>query len=176
VNSAIIQINKYDGLMGAIFDAANKEGVDPKLIVAQITAESGGRTTRIGSSGEAGISQFMYSTASSSPYKEIFGDGLKQCINSASSPETGNCASDPRFDPYKSVRAQAAYLHSSLSSFSNDPSLALAAYNCGASCVSRAVSKSGSSDWSAVSSSGIPASTKTYVTTIMNYYNSITTG
>lgn len=177
VAAAINNINKFDGLMGAIFDAANKEGVDPRLMIALITQESAGRATAIsnpkkddGTGGAAGISQFMYNTARSPPYAEIFGDGVRICIRGASSPEAGNCVGDPRFDPYKSVRAQAKYLSSSMHLYNNDPKFTLASYNCGPTCASNLYRTS--NDWDAISSKA-PGETQGYVTKIMGYYNSI---
>jgi len=150
----IDNINKYRGLMETIRSEAVKNNVDPDLMVAIFTQESGGNPLIINSqSGCAGIGQFEYSTAKQ--YKTIFGDGLRSdcrgvCGTAARCIVSGTkCASDPRFDPYKSAKAAPLLFADKIKwlkryhDFDDEVRVGLAAYNGGEGLVLNAIRKTG---------------------------------
>lgn len=99
--------------------AASAAGVDPRVMLAQLQAESGGNPNAVSPKGAAGIAQFMPDTATR--YK----------VN-------------PN-DPESSIRGQAAYMRDLLEMFDGDYAKALAGYNWGEGNVQKAVRKYGAS-------------------------------
>ena len=105
---------------------ALRYGVDPALALAVAQQESGFRQSARGGSGEVGIFQLMPGTAR-----------------------------DLGVDPYnemQNIQGGVLYLSQQLSRF-GDPSVALAAYNCGPSCAA---------------SGAIPSSTRSYVSSVLS--------
>ncbi len=96
-----------------IADASRKTGVDRRLVRAVIDRESSGRPCALSARGAQGLMQLMPETA-----EEYDVD-------------------DP-FDPQQNVEAGAKLLKSLLDRYKNDPSLALGAYNAGATRVDQA--------------------------------------
>lgn len=93
--------------------AAQKTGVDAPLVRAVIDRESGGRPCAVSARGAQGLMQLMPATA------EEYGV-------------------DDAFDPQQNVEAGAKLLKSLLDRYQNDPTLALGAYNAGATRVDEA--------------------------------------
>jgi soluble lytic murein transglycosylase-like protein len=89
-----------------IESAAQKSGVDSKLVRAVIEQESAGRPCALSARGAQGLMQLMPDTADDFDVQ------------------------DP-FDPKQNVEAGAKLLKSLLNRYNNDPSLALSAYNAG---------------------------------------------
>ncbi|HEX5227052.1 MAG TPA: lytic transglycosylase domain-containing protein [Bryobacteraceae bacterium] len=110
--------------------AAQKSGVDAQLVHAVINQESGGRPCALSAKGAQGLMQLMPATADDYDV-------------------------DDPFDPQQNIEAGTKLLRSLLDRYNNDPSLALGAYNAGATRVDQA--------------GGVPAipETKDYVTTIL---------
>ena len=122
--------NKY----GDIIDkAADTYNVPAKLIAAVIKQESNFNALAVSNAGAQGLMQLMPKTA--------------QFLGVTNS-----------FDPEQNIMAGAKYLRQMLDKFDNDPTLALAAYNAGASRVTKY--------------NGIPPfkETQNYVKKVMNYY------
>ncbi|MFJ7404539.1 MULTISPECIES: lytic transglycosylase domain-containing protein [unclassified Lysinibacillus] len=122
--------NKY----GDIIDkAAATYNVPAKLIAAVIKQESNFNALAVSNAGAQGLMQLMPKTA--------------QFLGVTNS-----------FDPEQNIMAGAKYLRQMLDKFDNDPTLALAAYNAGASRVTKY--------------NGIPPfkETQNYVKKVMNYY------
>jgi soluble lytic murein transglycosylase-like protein len=95
-----------DQLEPLIEAAANKTGVEARLVRTVINQESSGRPCALSASGAQGLMQLMPATA-----EEFDVD-------------------DP-FDPRQNVEAGAKLLKSLLERYKNDPALALSAYNAG---------------------------------------------
>lgn len=162
VTATINNIKKQQGLYEQIQQAGTQEGIDYRLILAVISQESTGLADLVSPTGCAGIAQFCYSTASVSPYKEVFGDGLKVCECKAGTKDCTQSQStclpnDPRFDATKSVKAEAKLLASNMVAFKDKTArneFAIASYNAGSSIVSLAIAKTGKSDptWAEVAS------------------------
>jgi hypothetical protein len=108
------QVAQYSGVAAS---AGKNYGVDPNFLLAQINAESGGRTAAVSPAGATGVSQMMPSTAAQ----------LK--VNTS--------------DPTSSVQGQAQYMSTLLKQFGNDYSKAAAAYNWGPGNLTAAISKYG---------------------------------
>jgi len=96
-----------------IADASRKTGVDRKLVRAVIDRESAGRPCALSARGAQGLMQLMPETAQE---YEV----------------------DDPFDPQQNVEAGAKLLKSLLDRYKNDTSLALGAYNAGATRVDQA--------------------------------------
>jgi len=93
--------------------AAQKSGVDKKLVRAVIDRESGGKPCAISARGAQGLMQLMPDTA-------------------------GDYAVDDPFDPGQNVEAGAQLLRDLLHRYNNDTALALGAYNAGPARVDQA--------------------------------------
>src|SRR5579859_2109966 len=91
--------------------AAQRNGLDPSIFVAQIQQESGFNPNALSPAGAAGIAQFMPATAA--------GVGVNP------------------WDPYASLDAAAALDASYLAKYGGDVRLMLAAYNAGPGAVDR---------------------------------------
>jgi len=128
--NALAGANQYASI---IEKAAATYNVPEKLIAAVIKQESNFNPTVVSHAGAQGLMQLMPKTA------QYLG------VTNA-------------FDPEQNIMAGAKYLRQMLDKFDNDPSLALAAYNAGAS----RVTKYG----------GVPPfkETQNYVNKVMNYY------
>lgn len=119
-----------------IVQAAQSGDVDPTLALAVAQHESGLNQSAVGTSGEQGVFQIMPSTAQ-----------------------------DLGIDPtnlQENIAGGTALLSQLLAQFGGDHAKALAAYNCGATCVNNAISKGGD-NWFAY----VPASTQEYVINIL---------
>ncbi|KOS60662.1 MULTISPECIES: lytic transglycosylase domain-containing protein [Lysinibacillus] len=128
--NALAGANQYASI---IEKAASTYNVPKKLIAAVIKQESNFNSNAISHAGAQGLMQLMPKTA--------------QYLGVTNS-----------FDPEQNIMAGAKYIRQMLDKFDNDPTLALAAYNAGAS----RVTKYG----------GIPPfkETQNYVKKVMNYY------
>jgi len=116
--------------------AAQSGGIDPTLALAVAQRESSFNQNAVGSSGEQGVFQILPSTAH-----------------------------DLGIDPanlQQNIAGGTALLAHLLEQFGGDEAKALAAYNCGATCVHNAVARGGS-NWYWY----IPKSTYVYVTSIL---------
>lgn len=121
-------------LNSLIESASQKSGVDAQLVRAVIDQESGGRPCALSARGAEGLMQLMPDTADDFDVEDAF-------------------------DPKQNVEAGAKLLKSLLNRYNNDASLALSAYNAGATRVDQA--------------GGIPpiAETTDYVTQILDKLN-----
>lgn len=128
--NSLVGANKYATL---IKQASDTYHVPEKLIAAVMKQESNFNPTVVSHAGAQGLMQLMPKTA------QFLG------VTNA-------------FDPEQNIMAGAKYLRQMLDKFNNDPTLALAAYNAGAS----RVTKYG----------GIPPfkETQNYVKKVMNYF------
>lgn len=99
-------------LAKGILEAAARHGVDPALLAALISAESGFRHDAVSAKGAQGLMQLMPDTATS---LGVTLDG----------------------DPHANLEAGTKYLASLLEQFGGDVELALAAYNAGPGAVRR---------------------------------------
>ena len=115
-----------------ITQAANAAGVPASLALAIAQRESNFDNNAVGSAGEIGIFQLLPSTAA-------------------------QLGVDPT-DPTQNIAGGVAYLAQLLRTFGGDTQKAAAAFNCGPTCVSNAISQGGS-NWAAF----IPSSTQAYV-------------
>lgn len=92
--------------------AAERYGLDPRLLEALVQVESAGRADAVSSAGAAGLTQLMPGTAADLGVKD-------------------------RFDPAENLMGGAAYLAAQIRRF-QDLRLALAAFNAGPGCAERA--------------------------------------
>jgi hypothetical protein len=104
-----------DGQWGAlIFEAAKRNGLNPKVVAAVIGAESAGNPLAVSRVGARGLMQLMPATA------ERFG-----------------VAHESLFDPIQNLEAGSRYLSWLVDQFPNDLAKVLAAYNAGENAVAR---------------------------------------
>ena len=135
---------RYRALIQRILD---EEGV-PQELLCLAQAESAFMPNAISYKKATGMWQFMQYTG-----KEY---GLQQ---------NANC--DERLDPEKSTRAAARMLRHLYATF-GDWYLAMAAYNCGAACVDKAVQRTGYADfWEISARNALPKQTMNYVPLIL---------
>ena len=135
---------RYRPLIQRILD---EEGV-PQELICLAQAESAFMPNAISYKKATGLWQFMNYTG-----KEY---GLQQ---------NANC--DERLDPEKSTRAAAHMLRNLYATF-GDWYLAMAAYNCGAACVDKAVQRTGYADfWELSARNALPKQTMNYVPLIL---------
>ena len=106
-----------------IFEEIFSEHDVPEELKAMAVVESALNPTAVSRAGAKGMWQFMYSTA------KIYGLTINSFV-------------DERLDPIKSAHAAAEYLKDAYNIF-GDWNLAIAAYNCGAGNVSKAIRRSG---------------------------------
>ena len=106
-----------------IFEEIFNEHDVPEELKAMAVVESALNPTAVSRAGAKGMWQFMYSTA------KIYGLTINSFV-------------DERLDPIKSAHAAAEYLKDAYNIF-GDWNLAIAAYNCGAGNVSKAIRRSG---------------------------------
>ena len=139
-------INQYDDI---IQEASFENDLNPLLLKALYTQESGGKKYSISDTGCAGIAQFCYATA-----QDFFPSGqinrLGDCIGE------NNCdadiyQTDPRFDPAKAIPASAKYLNQlsnnrDIRDLSDNAAFVLAAYNGGMLVVDEAIKRTGLED------------------------------
>lgn len=120
-----------------IAHAAREADLDPRLMHAVITVESGYNPKAVSPKGATGLMQLMPDTAKRYGATDIF-------------------------DPRQNLRAGAQYLRDLLEMFSDDLSLALAAYNAGENAVVRHGNR-------------IPpyAETQAYVPRVLQFYDSL---
>lgn len=135
---------KYQPMIARILA---EEGMPQELIhLAQ--AESGFLPRAVSRASAEGMWQFMRYTGNTY--------GLSQ-----------SAYSDDRLDPEKATRAAAHYLHDLYDEF-HDWYLAIAAYNCGAGAIERAVERTGYADyWELRARHAIPNETSNYVPIIL---------
>ena len=119
-----------------ITQAAQSGGVDPTLALAVAQRESNFSQSAVGAAGEQGVFQIMPSTA------QDLG------INPA--------------DLQQNIAGGTALLSHLLGKFGGDQAKALAAYNCGETCVQNAIARGGDNWYSY-----IPASSYQYVVSIL---------
>lgn len=93
-----------------VHDAAIEAGIEPALVHAVITAESGYNPKAVSKAGAQGLMQLMPETAQ-------------------------RYAVEDAFDPAQNIRGGARYLRDLMDLFDNDVSLAVAAYNAGENAV-----------------------------------------
>lgn len=129
--------------------AANKYGLDPQLLAAQIESESNGNPNAVSPKGAKGVSQLMPGTA-----KQY---GVK----------------DPH-DPKQAIEGQAKYMRDLMKMFNNDVKKALAGYNAGQKHVIDAVKAYGN-EWMEhlheFTSAASARETRTYVRKVMGTLN-----
>jgi|SRR5579859_88041 len=127
-----------------VLESILREEQVPTELAAVVLIESGGQSSALSPKGARGIWQFMPETA------RRYGLVVSR-------------ARDDRTDVEKSTHAAARYLRDLYAQFGSW-SLALAAYNAGELLVKDAVSRTGSNDFSAISSKGrLPVETQNYV-------------
>jgi Rod binding domain-containing protein len=103
---------KVSRFIKLISETADRHGLDPTLIAAVITQESGGNPMAVSPAGARGLMQLM--------------------------PKTGDSLGvDDPFDPSQNIEGGTKYLKNLLDHFDGDETLALAAYNAGPSAVKR---------------------------------------
>jgi soluble lytic murein transglycosylase-like protein len=119
----------------AIFTAAQSYGVDPSLALEVAIQESNLNQSAVGTSGEIGVFQLMPATAA------------QLGVNPS--------------DLAQNIQGGVMYLAQLMSQF-GDESQAVAAYNCGPTCVQNAIGEGGA-NWLQY----VPASTQAYVAAIM---------
>jgi hypothetical protein len=102
----------------ALQATAAQYGIDPALVLAMISQESGGKTSVTSSKGARGLMQLMPRTAQA--YGLKVGNGV-----------------DERTDPVKSLEAGLHYFSDLLKAFNGDIKLALAGYNAGQGAVEK---------------------------------------
>jgi soluble lytic murein transglycosylase-like protein len=100
------------GLRGLIERSAAEEGVDPALVAAMITQESGGNPEAVSPAGARGLMQLMPSTARMLGVENVF-------------------------DPDQNVSGGVRYISRLLERYGGDEKMALAAYNAGPGTVDR---------------------------------------
>jgi Rod binding domain-containing protein len=100
------------GLRGLIERTAGEEGVDPALVAAMITQESGGNPEAVSPAGARGLMQLMPATARMLGVEDVF-------------------------DPQQNVSGGVRYISQLMERFGGDEKLALAAYNAGPGTVDR---------------------------------------
>jgi soluble lytic murein transglycosylase-like protein len=120
----------------SIFAEAQRQGVDPSLALEVARAESSLNPNAVGDDGQSiGLFQLKLSTAA-------------------------QLGVDP-YDVAQNIQGGITYLRQLLAQF-GDPAKAVAAYNCGAGCMSKAIARYGV-NWFV----GIPSSTQGYVNKIL---------
>jgi membrane-bound lytic murein transglycosylase D len=135
---------RYRPLVQRILD---EEGV-PRELLCLAQAESGFMPRAISYKRATGMWQFMQYTGHEY--------GLQA---------SANC--DERLDPEKSTRAAARHLRDLYATF-GDWYLAMAAYNCGPTCVDNAVQRTGYADfWELAARNALPKETRNYVPLIL---------
>ena len=102
----------YDAIIAIIRECSAEYEIDPALVKAVIRAESAFDPEAMSHKGAHGLMQLTLPTAR-------------------------DHGADDVYDPHQNIRAGVRYLRGLLDRFSNDPRLALAAYNAGAGAVSR---------------------------------------
>ena len=100
------------GLRGLIERTAREEGVDPALVAAMITQESGGNPEAVSPAGARGLMQLMPATARMLGVEDVF-------------------------DPQQNLSGGVRYISQLMERFGGDEKLALAAYNAGPGTVDR---------------------------------------
>lgn len=106
----------YNAMLPVVTPIASQWGVPPALIIAVITQESGGDSSAVSSAGAVGLMQLEPGTASD----------IASAVGL--SPAT---VSQELYNPEDNIELGTFYLHSMLSMFGGNTSLALAAYNAG---------------------------------------------
>ncbi len=103
---------RVSDLRGLIERAAGDEGIDPALVAAMITQESGGDPEAVSPAGARGLMQLMPATARMLGVEDVF-------------------------DPQQNLSGGVRYISQLLERFGGDEKLALAAYNAGPGTVDR---------------------------------------
>jgi murein DD-endopeptidase MepM/ murein hydrolase activator NlpD len=184
VDATLKAIAKQPELLEEIQKASAQQGIDYRLIIAQIARESSGRPSLVTYDGGVGIAQFTDLGVSRESFKAIGADISK--IRTCKCPSGYTCTpvqascdpGDPRLDPILSVRAQAYFTASLIkhySSYTDKVQFGLAEYNWGPRTksigIAEAQKQTGKQDpsWSEVAPHS-PAVTQKYVSYIMQYY------
>jgi soluble lytic murein transglycosylase-like protein len=129
-------VTKFDSI---ISKAAAQYGVEAVLIKAVIQAESSFEPDSVSNTGAKGLMQLTSETI----------DDLNDGASSMYCKPKGMPEITDPFDPEQNIHAGTCYLSYLLKRFNNDKELALAAYNCGPTAISRAVEAEGAS-WESI--------------------------
>ncbi len=90
-----------------VIATSNNQKVDPRIVLAIIAAESGGKHKAVSYTGCAGLFQFCYSTAYGGGFNEFFDQNTAiKCKDR----KYENCKSDSRFNPEASIQAGTKYI------------------------------------------------------------------
>jgi soluble lytic murein transglycosylase-like protein/murein DD-endopeptidase MepM/ murein hydrolase activator NlpD len=123
--------------MADVQKAATEYGVPAELLLAVITQESAGKADARSPTGPIGVAQFQADTAKLF-FDEADKGKIQSCCRAGSTtctdPPTCRDKTDPRFDPVKSVRAEARYYHDLLEKYQGydqQVAFAVAEYNAG---------------------------------------------
>jgi soluble lytic murein transglycosylase-like protein len=122
-----------------IRDEAERQGVDPDLMVRMFATESGGNPKVVSPKGAAGLGQLMPAAA-----------------------QDMGLTPEDRFDPAKNIPASVGYFKKQLGAFGGDPEKAAAAYNWGPGAMNKHLATK-PDNWKL----GLPKETAKYLTSLL---------